>query len=157
MKGSTHVIHTHKKSLWTAFSFKNSDLINSSQWKIILHKMVVFLKLLMLLILHYNILIFFFFNPWLSVLGLSYNACLIKPIRGINEFKLHAFCKTNFKASISVRTNSIKKTNSDIIIPLLFCSYQNVNIFSNLITFILPEWRISCIFSNVQLYHVLLL
>ena len=51
----------------------------------------------------------------------------------------------------------IKKTTSDIIIPLLFCSYQNVNIFSNLITFILPEWRISCIFSNVQLHHVLLL
>ena len=78
-------------------------------------------------------------------------------IRSINELKLHAFCKTNFKASISVRTNSNKKTTYDIIIPLLFCSYQNVNIFSNLITFILPKWRISCIFSNVQLHHVLLL
>ena len=33
----------------------------------------------------------------------------------------------------------IKKTISDIIIPLLFCSYQNVNIFLNLITFTLPE------------------
>ena len=68
-----------------------------------------------------------------------YNACLIQPIRSIYEFKLYAFCKTNFKAFISVRTNSIKKTISDIIIPLLFCCYQKVNIFSNLITFILPK------------------
>ena len=58
------------------------------------------------------------------------NACLVQPIRSIDENKLHAFCKTNFKAFISVRTNSIKKTISDIILPLLFCSYQNVNIFS---------------------------
>ena len=37
------------------------------------------------------------------------NACLVQPIRSIDENKLHAFCKTNFKAFISVRTNSIKK------------------------------------------------
>ena len=67
------------------------------------------------------------------------------------------FVKRILRPSSQFELILIKKTTSDIIIPLLFCSYQNVNIFSNLITFILPEWRISCIFSNVQLHHVLLL
>ena len=67
------------------------------------------------------------------------------------------FVKRVLRPSFQFELILIKKTTSDIIIPLLFSSYQNVNIFSNLITFILPEWRISCIFSNVQLHHVLLL
>ena len=67
------------------------------------------------------------------------------------------FVKRILRPSFQFELILIKKTISDIIIPLLFCSYQNVNIFSNLITFILPEWWISCIFSNVQLHHVLLL
>ena len=56
----------------------------------------------------------------------------------MNLNRMH-FVKRTLRPSFQFELILIKKTISDIIIPLLFCSYQNVNIFSNLISFILPE------------------